>query len=72
MGLGTDGTALMIGKENGLTAKVKHEVPHVVHQHCVTHKLHLSVSNSVENVKYKNQVVFSGNYKNSINVCPKE
>ena len=44
MSLGTDGALVMIGSENGLTAKMRKLNPHLVPVHCCCHHLNLSAS----------------------------
>ena len=45
MGFGSDGASVMVGKTNGVAAKLLTDNPHSVAIHCCCHRLHLSVSN---------------------------
>lgn len=40
-GIGTDNASVMVGRENGVHAKLKFEVPHLV---CICHSLQLAIS----------------------------
>jgi len=42
VGIVTDGASVMVGKKEGLTTKLKRDVPKVVSVHCICHKLALS------------------------------
>ena len=52
LGVGSDGAANMIAKENGLAAKIKRNVTNIISLHCIVHRLNLSVLSSIKNVKY--------------------
>ena len=42
----SDGASVMLGKVNGVAAKLKLEVPHLVQQHCVAHREDLGISDT--------------------------
>ncbi|MEE6465802.1 hypothetical protein FKM82_006702 [Ascaphus truei] len=46
----------MLGSVNGLAAKVKHDVKHLISVHCVAHKLQLCVLKSVKDATYISKV----------------
>ncbi len=50
-GLNTDGASVMTGKNNGLSAKVKHLNPLLVAIHCICHRLALACSDASKEVK---------------------
>lgn len=43
-GIGTDIASVMVGRENGVHAKLKFEVPHLVWVPCICHSLQLAIS----------------------------
>lgn len=58
IGIGTDGAAAMVGKENGLTSKLRSltGLQHLISIHCVAHRLNLAVLNSITHTKYLSKV----------------
>ena len=46
-----DGASVMLGKVNGVAAKLKLEVPHLVQQHCVAHREDLGISDTWKEIK---------------------
>ena len=44
--LNTDGASVMTGKLTGLKTRVEKEFTHVVHVHCLAHRLNLAVRES--------------------------
>ena len=46
--LASDGAAVMTGRHNGVGAKLKKDIPHMVQVHCVAHKLALAAGKRVE------------------------
>ncbi|XP_050509986.1 uncharacterized protein LOC126886893 [Diabrotica virgifera virgifera] len=44
MGIGTDNASVMVGVNNGVYAKLKEEVPHLILVRCLCHSLQLAVS----------------------------
>jgi hypothetical protein len=46
VGIGTDGASNMLGKNNGLVATLKRDMPDLISTHCIAHKLNLAVLNS--------------------------
>ena len=47
----SDGASVMLGKINGVAAKLKLEVPHLVQQHCVAHREDLGISDTWKEIK---------------------
>lgn len=47
---GSDGAALMVGRENGVAAKLSKEQKSLVNIHCVAHRLALAFSEIAETV----------------------
>ena len=47
----SDGASVMLGKVNGVAAKLKLEVPHLVQQHCVAHREDLGISDTWKEIK---------------------
>ena len=52
----SDGASVMLGCENGVQAKLKSVVPHLVEFHCVAHREALSVSQAYKSVGYFVQI----------------
>ena len=52
----SDGASVMLGCDNGVQAKLKSIVPHVIEFHCVAHREALSVSQAYQSVDYFVQV----------------
>jgi hypothetical protein len=50
--IGSDGASVMVGKRNGVVAKLKELVPNLLSNHCVAHRLALAVSQSTKNLPY--------------------
>lgn len=50
--LGSDGASVMLGKKNGVAARLRGEIPHLLSNHCVAHQLALAVSQSTKNITY--------------------
>ena len=42
----SDGTSVMLGRNNSVVAQLKHEIPHLVQQHCRAHREDLAISDS--------------------------
>lgn len=51
-GLCTDGASVMVGKREGLAAKLKRDCPHMINLHCVCHKLALACVDADQALKY--------------------
>ena len=51
-GLGTDGASVMTGRLNGLGAKMKRKNKHLIHVHCVAHRLNLAVSQAGRGIEH--------------------
>ncbi|CAM2114577.1 unnamed protein product [Caretta caretta] len=47
----SDGASVMSGKLNGVAAQLKHDIPHLVKQHCVAHQEDLGISDAWKEVK---------------------
>ena len=47
----SDGASVMLGKVNGVAAKLKLQVPHLVQQHCVAHREDLRISHTWKEIK---------------------
>ena len=47
----SDGAAVMLGRRNGVAAKLKERIPHLVQQHCVAHREDLSIADTWKEVK---------------------
>ena len=52
----SDGASVMLGCSNGVQAKLKSIVPHLMEFHCVAHREALSVSQAYQSVEYFVQV----------------
>ena len=48
--MGSDGAAVMVGRENGVVARLAKEQPSLVNIHCVAHRLALAVSEAADTV----------------------
>lgn len=48
VGLGSDGASVMFGTHNGVGARMNAICPHLVHVHCVAHRVALVASNSAK------------------------
>uniref|UniRef100_A0A8C5P6F9 Uncharacterized protein n=1 Tax=Leptobrachium leishanense TaxID=445787 RepID=A0A8C5P6F9_9ANUR len=46
----SDGASVMLGKQNGVAAQLRREVPHVLEQHCVAHREDLGIDDAWKNV----------------------
>ena len=47
----SDGAAVMLGRRNGVAAKLRERVPHLVPQHCVAHREDLGKADIWKEVK---------------------
>jgi hypothetical protein len=56
VGNGTDGASNVLGKNNGLVAKLKREMPDLISTHCIAHKLNLAVLNSIKGVPFISEI----------------
>ncbi|XP_033103941.1 zinc finger protein 862-like, partial [Anneissia japonica] len=50
--LGSDGAAVMVGSRNGVAAKLKEQVPRLLNNHCVAHRLALASSQAANHIPY--------------------
>ena len=53
--LASDGAAVMTGKYNGVGAKLRQDIPHLVQVHCVAHKLALAAGQACRDVTLFNE-----------------
>ena len=51
-GLCTDGASVMVGKREGLAAKLRRDCPDMINLHCVCHKLALACADADQELKY--------------------
>lgn len=51
-GLCTDGASVMVGKREGLAAKLRQDCPDMINLHCVCHKLALACADADQELKY--------------------
>ena len=51
-GFSSDGASVMIGKRNGVAARLKSENPKLINVHCVCHRLALSCTDSNDSITY--------------------
>ena len=47
----SDGAAVILGRRNGVAAKLKERIPHLVQQHCVAHREDLGIADTWKEVK---------------------
>ena len=52
MAFGSDGAAVMMGQRGGVAAQLKKEIPWIVTNHCVAHRLALATSQAADQVPY--------------------
>ena len=52
LGLATDGASVMVGRRNGVSTRLKENVPHLISIHCVAHRLALASVTAAECVPY--------------------
>ena len=55
IGLAADGASVMLGKKNGVAAKLKARFPQLLTWHCLNHRLELSVGDAVKSCTEINQ-----------------
>nr|XP_006811893.1 PREDICTED: zinc finger protein 862-like [Saccoglossus kowalevskii] len=55
-GMVSDGASMMLGKKNGLAAKLKAINSHIVFVHCVCHRLALACTDTIVSLKYIQEV----------------
>ena len=56
MGLSTDGASVMIGKTNGVAAKLRQSNDKLLNMHCVCHRLALACTDSCQELKFIKKV----------------
>ncbi|XP_041377598.1 zinc finger protein 862-like [Gigantopelta aegis] len=50
--IGSDGASVMLGKKGGVVALFKRDIPWLISNHCVAHRLALAVSQSANRITY--------------------
>ena len=50
--IGTDGASVNMGESGGVGAIIKKDIPHLIHNHCIAHKLELAVLDTCTKVTY--------------------
>ncbi|XP_053409202.1 zinc finger protein 862-like [Mercenaria mercenaria] len=50
--IGSDGAAVMVGRQNGVSTQLRRQVPHLLSNHCVAHRLALAVGQASKGVPY--------------------
>lgn len=55
-GLSTDGASVMVGKENGVAAKLKREAKMLLNVHCICHRLALECGDANDHILYMKTV----------------
>lgn len=48
----SDGASVMVGRENGVAAKLRRRVPHLLNNHCVAHRLALAAAQGAKDISY--------------------
>jgi len=56
MGLSTDGASVMVGKNNGVAAKLRQRNSKLLNMHCVCHRLALARTDTCQELKYTREV----------------
>ena len=56
MGLSTDGASVMVGKNNGVAAKLRQRNSKLLNMHCVCHRLALACTDTCQELKYIREV----------------
>ena len=56
LGFGSDGAAVITGKKNGVSAKIKKESLHCINVHCMAHGFNLATSQSSKNITFLTEV----------------
>ena len=52
MGLSTDGASVMVGKNNGVAAKLRQRNSKLLNMHCVCHRIALACTDTCQELKY--------------------
>ncbi|CAI7869589.1 unnamed protein product [Closterium sp. NIES-54] len=50
MGISTDGASVMVGSKNGLVARLRTRIPHLVSCHCIAHREALAAKDAAESL----------------------
>ena len=50
IGFASDGASVMVGKTNGVAAKLKASLPHLISIHCIAHRLSLASLSAADRV----------------------
>ena len=56
MGLSTDGASVMVGKNNGVAAKLRQMNSKLLNMHCICHRLALACTDTCQELKYIREV----------------
>lgn len=56
VGLGSDGASVMLGRNNGVAAKLRRLQPAMVAVHCYAHKLELAFKDAIKHVPLDKKV----------------
>ncbi|XP_006813468.1 zinc finger protein 862-like [Saccoglossus kowalevskii] len=56
VGFGADGAAVNFGQRQGVSAKLRADIPHLVSVHCVAHRLELAIKHALEQCKYFKEI----------------
>lgn len=56
VGMGSDGASVMLGKNNGVAAKLRQQQPTLVAVHCYAHKLELAFKDAIKHVPLDTKV----------------
>ena len=56
VGMGSDGVSVMLGKNNGVAAKLRSLQPAMVAVHCYAHKLELAFKDAIKHVPLDTKV----------------
>lgn len=52
----SDGASVMLGRINGVAAKLKEKISHLVQQHCVAHREYLGICDTWKEVKLMKEI----------------
>ncbi|CAI7761987.1 unnamed protein product, partial [Closterium sp. NIES-54] len=55
-GIATDGASVMVGKNNGVVARLRMRIPHLASTHCIAHREALAAKDAVEAVPELNMI----------------
>nr|XP_033818665.1 E3 SUMO-protein ligase KIAA1586-like [Geotrypetes seraphini] len=52
----SDGASVMLGKHNGVAAKLRQSVPHLLEQHCVAHREDLGIDDAWKTIPFMKEI----------------